>query len=266
MVLTSIENTFCRDGVVMISGCVSSDIMREVRDQYDVLDSSVSRTEIERDKPIVVFWRHVVGESKRLTNFEEFPALLHLIKDSVVPNLRAYFPGRFERLQLLETIIFNKPPKVSNLLNWHQDVAYFPLKPNNQVAVWIPFEPVDYHRSAMVYALGSHKLGIMGSTNLHTREPFKGETRPLIPADPAAHGFVVKCFDMGPEDMLVHDGYTWHHTGPNTVEGYTRRGLSVRFITEESVFDPRPGQGAAFTKQIDVSPGDVIQGAPFPLL
>jgi ectoine hydroxylase-related dioxygenase (phytanoyl-CoA dioxygenase family) len=167
---------------------------------------------------------------------------------------------------LLETIVFNKPAEISNTLNWHQDVAYFPLKPNNQIAIWIPFEVVTAERGAMVYALGSHKFGIRGSTNLHTREKFSGEDRELIPDDPAAEGFTVRCMEMTPNDMLVHDGYTWHYSGPNVVKGYTRRGLSVRFITDEAVFDPRPGQGAAFTRQISIKPGEVLKGEPFPLL
>ena len=69
---------------------------------------------------------------------------------------------------------------------------------------------------------------------------------------------------MTQNDMIVHDGYTWHSSGPNEVEGYNRRGLSVRFIIEEAVFDPRPGQGAAFTEQIEVKEGEVVVGKPFP--
>ena len=169
-------------------------------------------------------------------------------------------------MQLLETVIFNKPPNISNTLNWHQDVSYFPLKPNNQVAVWIPFEHVDKDRSAMIYALGSHKAGIMGSVNLHTREAYKNETRILIPENPETLGYKVKCMEMDSTDMLVHDGFTWHYTGPNIVPGYVRKGLSVRFIIDEATFDPRPGQGAAFTKQIDVNPGEILQGSAFPLI
>ena len=45
-----------------------------------------------------------------------------------------------------------------------------------------------------------------------------------------------------------------------------RKGISVRFITEKSVFDPRPGQGAAFTKQLDLKAGDPFEGSPFPVL
>jgi len=257
---------FDKNGVILIKGCINKEIMSKVREQYELLNEKVTRTEIEKEKPIIVLWRHVVGDQKRLTNFDEFPSLYQLIEKSIVPVLREKFPKKFKRLQLLETIIFNKPANISNTLNWHQDVSYFPLKPNNQVAVWIPFDYVDKERSAMVYALGSHKSGIMGSTNLHTREKFQNEDRPLIPENPADAGYEVKCMEMDSEDMLVHDGYTWHYTGPNTVDGYTRRGLSVRFIVDEAVFDPRPGQGAAFTKQINVKPGDVVQGPAFPLM
>lgn len=258
------SNLLDQDGVVLLSNCIDRNMIEDVHKQYNFLDQHISRTEIEKDKPIVVFWRHVAGEQKRLTNFEEFPTLWELINKNIVPTLRKEFPGRTKKLQLLETIIFNKPPLISNTLNWHQDVAYFPLKPNNQIAVWIPFEFVNKRRSAMVYAIGSHKFGIRASINLHTREKFSNDDREEIPENPSASGFEERSMEMHPTDMLVHDGFTWHYTGPNLEEGYNRKGLSVRFIVEEAVFDPRPGQGAAFTKQIDVNSGDVIRGAPFP--
>lgn len=254
------------NGVVLIKNCINSELMDQVREEYNILDSSLTRVDIEKDKPIIVFWRHVEGEQKRLSNFEEFPSLFKLIRESIAPNLRSFFQGKFTRLQLLETVIFNKPPSISNTLNWHQDVSYFPLKPNNQISVWIPFEYVDKDRSAMVYALGSHKGGIMGSVNLHTRKPYDNETRPLIPQNQEDFEYEVKCMEMDSKDMLVHDGYTWHYTGPNIVPGYFRKGLSVRFIVDEATFDPRPGQGAAFSKQIDVKPGEIVKGNAFPLI
>ena len=143
-------------------------------------------------------------------------------------------------------------------MHWHQDVAYFPLKPNNQLAVWFPLEIVTEERGAMGYALGSHKLGARGSIALHTRHVFDHEERPLIPDDPSDEGMETKIFEMSPKDMLVHDGYTWHYSGPNLVENHNRKGISVRFITDEAVFDPRPGQGAAFTKQIEINKGDKL--------
>lgn len=264
--MSSAENFLEKDGVVLLKHVLTDESMFQVRNEYDLIDKTLTRTEIEKGKPLIVFWKHVVGENRRIALFDEFPSLWKLIADSIVPILREKLPGRTKRLQLLETIIFNKPALTSNILNWHQDVAYFPLKPNNQIAVWIPFEIVTRERGAMVYAKGSHKKGVKGSVNLHTREKFEGETRELIPEDPASHGYELACMEMTGNDMLVHDGYTWHYSGPNVIEGYTRIGLSVRFISDEAVFDPRPGQGAAFTKQITINPGEVLHGAPFPLL
>ena len=255
-----------KDGVVLIKDQFPESLFIEIRKEYDKLDKTLTRSDIATDQPIIVFWKHVVGEQKRIAHFHEFPSLWTLIKDYIIPSLRLNFPSKTGRLQLLETIIFNKPPIISNTLNWHQDVAYFPLKPNNQIAIWLPFEPVTAEKSAMIYAIGTHKLGIRGSTNLHTKEPFPGEDRELIPDNPAAAGFEVVAMEMTNRDMLVHDGYTWHSSGPNLVEGYNRRGLSVRFITDEAVYDPRPGQGAAFTRQINIKPGEVLLGSPFPLL
>lgn len=262
----TVSNKLNKNGVVLLKQMLPDSIMTSVRDGYDALDQQLTRTDIAKDRPLIVFWKHVVGEQKRIGHFDELPDLWQLITEYIVPILRKQFPEKTKRLQLLETIIFDKPGKISNTLNWHQDVAYFPLNPNNQLAVWIPFEIVTAERGAMVYALGSHKLGIRGSTNLHTREKFEHEDRELIPNDPRSIGLDVVCMEMTPNDMLVHDGFTWHYTGPNTVKGHIRRGLSVRFITEEAVFDPRPGQGAAFTKQLAMEPGQILEGKPFPLL
>ena len=57
--------------------------------------------------------------------------------------------------------------------------------------------------------------------------------------------------EMNNTDMLCHDGYTWHYSGQIRKPIMSEK-VSVRFITEKAVFDPRPGQGAAFTKQLDL--------------
>jgi ectoine hydroxylase-related dioxygenase (phytanoyl-CoA dioxygenase family) len=269
MSLKDTAEKFTEDGVALMNGVIDNDIITSVRERYETLNETLTNRDIPRDRPCIVFWRHVEGEQKRIGVFDEFPELWKLINENIVPTVRgvlAECDGAKEpvELQLLETVIFDKPPETSNTLHWHQDVAYFPLKPNNQVAVWIPFEPVSRETGAMNYALGSHKEGIRGSTNLHTREPYQDEDRELIPTDPEAAGYEVVCMEMDPTDMLIHDGYTWHYTGPNLKAGHQRRGLSVRFMREEAAFDPRPGQGAAFTHQIEVNPGDIVRGLPFP--
>ena len=60
-----------------------------------------------------------------------------MIEEVIVPTLREHLPSKSSKLQLLETIIFNKPAKISNTLNWYQDIANFHLKPNNQIAICV---------------------------------------------------------------------------------------------------------------------------------
>ena len=151
----------------------------------------------------------------------------------------------------------------SGVLHWHQDVSYFALEPNNQIAVWIPFDVVTEASGAMVYALGSHKHGLRASKDLITGEQFAGEERAPIDIT----GFETQVMEMEPGDMLIHDGYTWHMSGPNTVEGQQRRGLSIRFLVGETRYKPRAGSAAPFLKQInDLQAGDLIDDPAFPVL
>lgn len=266
-------DAFDKDGVILLKDVINSGRAQSVRDEYEKVSATLENRDIPKDRPCIVYWRHVEGERKRVGNYQESPELWDLIENNIVPVVRDLLKGlpsgangKKPFLQLLETIIFDKPPETSNTLHWHQDVAYFPCSPNNQIAVWLPFEPVRRDTGAMNYAVGSHKAGIRGSTDLHTREAYPGEERKLIPANPKEEGFDVVCMEMEPTDMLIHDGYTWHYSGPNKTPGHQRRGLSVRFMREPTFFDPRPGQSAAFTHQITVETGDRIEGLPFPEL
>lgn len=262
--------TFQKNGVIKIKNFFDLSECDRVRDEYLDIISKNPGNKISKVDPIVVLWTHVKGKQKMICTLPEMKQLQNRINQNIVPFLKdfvveAYPHINTHRLQLLETIIFNKPPKISNILNWHQDVSYFPLKPNNQIAVWFPLTKVTSDIGPLTYAHGSHKLGIRGSTDLHTRMAFDGEDRELIPDNPEDIGLEVTEYEMTPQDLLIHDGFTWHYSKPN-VSNEPRMGVSVRFIIEKAYFDPRPGQGAAFTKQINVKSGEEISSSCFPLL
>ncbi len=224
----------------------------------------------QKTKPAVVFWHHVLGSQKRIRGISEFPEIKAFANDSVfVDAINKIYGSKGQPgldIRLLETIFFYKPPKHGNILQWHQDVAYFPFEPNNQVAFWIPLDPTDVHNGTLQYVVGSHKEGLMGSVNLHTAEPFEGEDRPLIPSDPTAAGYEVVLSNIGPGDMTIHDGLTWHCSSPNSREGRPRLAMSLRYLVGETRYKPRNGSAATFIEQMDVKPGEVIKGDPFPLV
>jgi len=271
IVISQLEiKEYQENGVVKIKQFFSREVINILKQDYLLMIENRHTHEIYKDEPLVVLWTHIPGAQKATCKLSELPSFCDLITNKIVPFLAEFITATTAgelplQLQLLETIVFNKPPHKGTTLNWHQDVAYFPVKPNNQVAVWFPLSDVDSSMGPMVYAHGSHKLGIKGSTNLHTREAFDGETRDLIPEDPSSVGLEVREYPLTQQDMLIHDGYTWHYSKPN-VSSSLRMGVSVRFLTQPVVFDPRPGQGAAFTKQILVEKGDKIESPCFPVL
>jgi ectoine hydroxylase-related dioxygenase (phytanoyl-CoA dioxygenase family) len=260
------------NGVVLLKDCIDEKLIDKVRDKWMDLDLRITTHISPNEKPRIALWRHVSGEEQRFCDFDDYPEAWELIEKNIAPVIRNHFAsddGTKLRLQLLETIVFNKPPEIGKFLSWHQDASYYPITPNVQIATWIPFEPVIKDSGALVYALKTHKGELRATVDLYKNTPFENETRELIPVDPAEHGYELACMEMDQKDMILHDGYVWHYSGPNVTKDRQRRGLSVRFIVDEAIFSPRPnstGEEKAFDAQISIKPGDLFQGKPFPLV
>ena len=253
------KDALSTDGVFVRDRVIKPDTLAHVIDEYQGTEPELSDPAMHQ--PVVGFWTFVEGDKKRFRLLERMPALLGLAQE-VANYVSTFTEGR---LRLLESIVFNKPPKISGLLHWHQDVSYFPLEPNNQVACWIPFDVVTRNSGAMLYALGSHLRGTRGSSNLLSGVLLEGETREQLPPDPSTEGYKVQCYEMFPGDMLVHDGRTWHSSGPNT-SSRQRRGLSFRYIVGETRYMKRGGSAGPFTKQTTLKDGDVVADPAFPVM
>ena len=250
-------NALEQDGVCLRKRALDPVELAAVIDEYQ--GSIPDFAEPVKHQPIVGFWNFIEGDKKKFRLLSDMPFLKALTEQIA----KFLFSGA--RLRLLETIIFNKPPKRAGFLHWHQDVSYFPLEPNNQLAVWIPFDVVTTNSGAMMYALGSHLGGMRGSANLLTNVPITGENRKPLPLNPEDEGYEIACFEMFPGDMLVHDGRTWHASGPNT-STRERRGLSFRYIIGETRYRKRGGSAGPFTKQTDLQDGDMVDDPAFPVV
>ena len=266
--MLNIDKKFKNDGVVLVKKIWKKSTIHPVIKEYNNNIKKISRKEDEMPKgmPIVILWKHVQGEKKRIGLFSEFPELWKFIIKHVTPKIKKIVGKKGHKIQLLETIIFNKPYAISNFVQWHQDASTWPLKPNDrQVAAWIPFEKVDEESGALRYALGSHKLGIRAATDLHTsKKNSKKDKKKPVSNNPEKKGFKVKTMNMDSTDMLCHHGYVWHFSKPNSKLKKGRRGLTIRYILKQVKYQPVPGQAATFIKQIDVKKGQVIKGPAFP--
>ena len=65
-------NDFERDGVILLKDVLPSEAILAVKDEYDKLDKVLTNRDILKDEPLIVFWKHVVGEQKRICSFKSF--------------------------------------------------------------------------------------------------------------------------------------------------------------------------------------------------
>ncbi len=261
-----INKKFSRDGVILFKNVWSKNYIDLIKKDYQKVIKNCQRASVPKNKPVIVLWDHSDKGRKKICLFSEFSSANKLIKNKILPILKNKIFKKNQNIRLLETVVFHKPYKVSNKIHWHQDASTWPIFPNNQVAVWIPFSKVDKKSGALSYALKTHKEGLRRAVSLHNNKPYKGDKRKLIPLNPKKSGFKVKCMQMNSTDMLCHHGNTWHTSEPNTKLKEGRSGISIRFIIGDVKYIPNPGQAATFVKQIKIKPGDIVRGSAFPKL
>lgn len=262
-ITTEQREAYRRDGMAILRGFLDPAQVQAAALEYEQAFGQASEGEMPGERPVAVFWTHVEGGRKRLVPLDDLPVLSDMALGRRVPGVIGELVPD-ESIRLLETVVFNKPPGRGRVLRWHQDVSYFPLEPNNQIAVWIPFDVVRRTNGAVLYALGSHRSPTMGSVDLHTGRPFTGDSRDAIPDDPTGRGYQVVAAEVDPGDMIIHDGRVWHMSGDNGTAAMARRAVTLRYLCGRTLYKPRPGNAATFLAQVRVGPGEELTGTAFP--
>jgi ectoine hydroxylase-related dioxygenase (phytanoyl-CoA dioxygenase family) len=207
---------------------------------------------------------HRPGGRKRYIRLKDAPAIRRLVTHEFILKQAADI---FKTpVRLLEAVSFNKPPEVGGHLMWHHDMSYYPLRDGRLVSAWIPFDQVTPENGAVSYAAGSHRHGDMGAVDLATGSPLLGEDRPLVPNNPASMEYPIETPSLDLGDFVLMDGRVWHGSGPNRSAGKQRRGLAIRYFSEDMRYHPRAGNAATFVRQIRSNPGDPVKGGAFPTL
>ena len=76
--------TLKKDGVVLVKDALPEDEIKKISADYNKIDLSLKNKDIPKDKPIIVFWKHVVGEQKRICTFDEFPSIWKFINNRIL--------------------------------------------------------------------------------------------------------------------------------------------------------------------------------------
>lgn len=127
--------------------------------------------------------------------------------------------------------IFFKPPRHGSPKAYHQDNAYFLVRPDDQVVTaWIAMDDVDEENGCLRYIDGSHLGDILPC------KPVPGYEHDLTP-DPKAIDLTKESLAIVKKGGVVfHHSRTLHTSGPNTSDRW-RRGYATHWIGARSTCD-----------------------------
>ena len=137
-------------------------------------------------------------------------------------------------LKLLRCAGMLKPPGVGSAKKFHQDAAYYPIRPMDHVTVWVALDEATPENGCMQVVPGAHTDGLLKheaeayDTDITVAERDYGESDTVA-------------LPMDPGDVLLQHCLLPHYTAPNGSERW-RRAMIVAYMRSRSRFgtDDRP--------------------------
>jgi len=169
-----------------------------------------------------------------------------------------------------------KEPNTEEPTPWHQDLSYWPVRGNQVISIWVPFDPANEESGVVVYVKGSHKWGkLYAPSTFGDKSGFadiyaKAGLEPLPDIEAERDQHEILSWEMEPGDVLIHHPLTLHYASGNKSTTGRRRGLALRYVGDDAVFDGRPGTFLDNKKVMDTVPaitlkdGDHFSGELFP--
>lgn len=265
------RQSYLKDGAVILRDMIPQDWISRMRD-------AVERT---LAKPGPAHVEYAEGKGRFLGDF------LIWMRDrdfadfacrSPLPEIaQALLQGQSVRLFYDQLLV--KEPNTKEETPWHQDLPYWPLRGDDILSLWVPFDRVTAESGAMRYVKGSHAPGA-----LYAPTPFgksSGFAQILdtarLPSFPDTTSFlpdadILTC-DMEPGDIIAHHPLVFHWSPGNLDAVRRRRALALRYVGDDAVFDEsaanflaHPNLAALLREPLVFRTGDKPAGANFPIV
>lgn len=197
------------------------------------------------------------------------------VKESPLPALAAQILKSDTATFFYDQLLV-KEPQTQEPTPWHHDLPYWPIRGTQIMSFWVPFDPVDLANGAVQYVRGSHLWGKQfapaafgkktGFAEIY--EKMGLEQVPDIDGEPDRYELVH--FDLEPGDLLIHHPLVVHGAPGNQSTSTRRRGLAMRYVGDDCVYDDRPGtfienpKVKALLPKFTLKDGDPLSGPAFP--
>lgn len=188
------------------------------------------------------------------------PDFKAFMQDSPMPELAAQVM-KATALNFFYDQLLVKEPNTIEPTPWHQDLSYWPVRGKDVLSIWVPFDPATEATGVVVYVKGSHKWGKMYAPATFAKNSgfadvyAKAGLEPLPDIEAERDKHEILSWELEPGDVLIHHPLTLHYASGNASPTGRRRGLALRYLGEDAVFDDRPGTFIENKKVMTLLPG-----------
>lgn len=203
------------------------------------------------------------------------PDFRAFMQDSPMPELAAQLMGSDEVRFFYDQLLV-KEPETAEPTPLHQDLPYWPVRGDDIVSIWVPFDHATRDSGVVHYIKGSHRWGkfyapqAFGDQTGFAEQYAKMGLESIDEVVKNLDDHEVITWDVGPGDVIVHSALTVHFAPGNASPTGRRRGLALRYVGDDAVWDARPGtfvtnpKVAALLPEITLQDGDAFRGEAFP--
>jgi hypothetical protein len=203
-------------GYLIIPSVLDEETIKEVSDHVDWLQKRYP----DIDPELLEHW--LMRDDPYWINLVKHPKLLEVVKLFLGPNL-ATFASHY----------VCKPARTGKRIHWHQDGAYWPLKPMHVLSIWLAVDDSKIDNGCVQYAEASHIDGL--KTNGLSSNDFAAHVQKVhsgMASD--MYGDVSKKYkivnaELKAGDILIHHPYMIHGSQEN-LSDKRRCGLTIRYI------------------------------------
>lgn len=155
-------------------------------------------------------------------NYARNPEILDMVAQLIGPDIA-----------LWNMSFFAKPAHNGKRTPWHQDGAYWPIRPLATCTVWIAIDDATPENGCMRFIPGSHRAKELAAHDLK-KDPSLTLTQELSAGTFDEADAVDVALEAG--QISLHDVYLYHGSEANTSDR-PRRGMTLRLMPTTSHYD-----------------------------
>jgi len=237
MISEELIQQYERDGAVCIKGAIDPEIAASVLANLDLLiNSDEDRWTTIRDG----------GFSDRLL-WPTMPWMYDFCAKSALPEIVGRLM-RSKEARLYFDHTFIRDAGTQQKTPWHQDRPYWPFQGTQIASIWVALTACTKNSSSLQFVRGSHTAGKVyrpipfGNDGGSSEFLDNNKSLELMPdIDAAPDEFELLCWDVEPGDAIVFGGEVIHGASDNVSNAERRAALSIRYVGDDAIWDPRPG-------------------------